>query len=139
MDRNENFEIKYWGGDYYPVQTNVEKRSNKKKLLIVFCFISILAIIPTLIFGLSNLKLDQSEKVTVVKSEILEQKPQQKNSAIQQTEPEVKKTEVLNNDSYWKISKRYCGSGKYYLSILDQNNGKALYKGDFAIVNCVLN
>lgn len=45
---------------------------------------------------------------------------------------------VLNNDSYWKIAKRVCGNGRLYLSIRDQNNGKALYKGEKVAVNCAL-
>lgn len=45
---------------------------------------------------------------------------------------------VLNNDSYWKISKRHCGTGKFYLSIRDQNGGKPLYKEDFVEVSCSL-
>ncbi|KKR94700.1 MAG: hypothetical protein UU45_C0008G0100, partial [Candidatus Levybacteria bacterium GW2011_GWA2_41_15] len=45
---------------------------------------------------------------------------------------------ILKNDSYWKISKRVCGEGKYYLSISGLNENKPLYRGDSVLVSCNL-
>lgn len=45
---------------------------------------------------------------------------------------------ALNNDNFWKISKRTCGTGIYYLSI-KENNGyqdRALQPGDTIVVYC---
>ena len=125
MTNINDFEIKYWaGGNDFSSQKSKSKRSIKRKLFIVFCFVAGLALAPILLFGLSNLKLNQGEKVSVIQKPVTEQP-----NKVTITEPEkpvVVEEEIINNDSYWKISKRVCGTGKYYLSVRDQNNSKAL-------------
>lgn len=134
MQNPDNFEIKYWaGGNDFSLQTNKSPRSIKKKLLIVFSFVGILAIIPVLIYGLSYLQDLNTQKITIKKTV-----PVKEIVPVQTESPKIIETEVLNNDSYYKITKRICGSGKQYLSIKDQNNGKPLYKGDFVTVDCSL-
>lgn len=131
MNQADNFEIKYWAGSNEDlVAEQKSKRSIKRKLSIVFSFISILAIIPVLVFGLSNLNFNQPEKVSVIQSPAQHPQPT--------PTPQILLVEVINNDSYWKISKRHCGTGKYYLSIRDQNDGKPLYKGDSVRIDCSL-
>ena len=137
MTNINDFEIKYWaGGNDFSSQKSKSKRSIKRKLFIVFCFVAGLALAPILLFGLSNLKLNQGEKVSVIQKPVTEQP-----NKVTITEPEkpvVVEEEIINNDSYWKISKRVCGTGKYYLSVRDQNNSKALYKGETVTVTCTL-
>ena len=136
MTNSGDFEVKYWaGGNDFSYQEIKPKRSIKKKLFIVFSFIAVLAIIPAVIFGLSSLDLSQPEKVSVVSV------PTTEENKVTITEPKRAsgiEEEIINNDSYWKISKRVCGTGKYYLSVRDQNNAKALYKGELVTVNCTL-
>jgi len=140
MNSNDDFDIKNLERDYfysYPAEEK-PKRSIKKKLGIVFAFLAILAITPPVLFGLKNInfnKFNKSEKVSVAKEAVFENK-KTVNQNTENPKPQLVNIEVLNNDSYWKISKRYCGSGKYYLSIRDQNNGKPLFKGDFVTVDC---
>ncbi len=140
MNSNDDFDIKNLEQDYfysYPAEEK-PKRSIKKKLGIVFAFLAILAITPSVLFGLKNINFNKSEKVSVAKEAVFENK-KTVNQDAESPKPQLVNVEVLNNDSYWKITKRTCGSGKYYLSIRDQNNGKPLFKGDFVTVNCVLN
>lgn len=140
MEKIGDFELKNLGEDYfysYPRQEK-PKRSTKKKLFIVFSFIVFLAITPAAIFGLTNINFNRAEKVSIAKDPVFENK-RTVNQNTKNSESEFVSIEVLNNDSYWKITKRICGSGKYYLSIRDQNNGKALYKGDIVTVKCTIN
>jgi len=44
---------------------------------------------------------------------------------------------VLEGDNYWKISKKVCGTGKYFLSIRAQNNAQDLHAGDQLVAECV--
>ncbi len=145
MNNSENFEINYWGEGYRSIHTLPKnpKRSIKQKLTIVISFVSVLAILPLTIFGITNLNSNNPERITkVVKIEPTTSPTQAP------TPPRVKdvvvmgiesnRVKVLNNDSYWKITKRTCGTGKYYLSVKEQNEGKALYKGDFVTVDCSL-
>lgn len=135
MQNPDNFEIKYWaGGNDFTLKTNNKVRSVKKKFFIVFAFVGILAIIPVLIYGLSYLQDLNTQKIATTS----ESAAIKKVVPIKTEGPKVIETEVLNNDSYYKITKRICGSGKQYLSVKDQNNGKALYKGDFVTVDCSL-
>lgn len=133
MQNPDNFEIKYWaGGNDFSLQVGKSPRSVKKKLFIVFSFVGILTIIPVLIYGLSYLQDLNTQKITIKRVE-----PIKEIAPIQSENLKIIETEVLNNDSYYKITKRICGSGKQYLSVRDQNNGKPLYKGDFVTVDCV--
>lgn len=45
---------------------------------------------------------------------------------------------AANGDNFWRISKRTCGTGIYYLSIKEQNgyNDRALQPGDTIVVYC---
>lgn len=142
MSNPEKYQVNYWaGGENYDYQAP-KKRSIKKKISIVLSFIFVLAVTPSLIYTLMNLDFNNGREVSVVTSNI--QTPIEPKA----TEPEVhkvfieepKSTEneatVINNDSYWKITKRVCGKGNNYLLIKEQNNGKALYKGDTVTVNC---
>lgn len=140
MEKIGDFELKNLGEDYFYSSPRQEKpkRSTKKKLFIVFSFIVFLAITPAAIFGLTNISFNRAEKVSIAKDPVFENK-RTVNQNTKNSESESVSVEVLNNDSYWKITKRICGSGKYYLSIRDQNNGKALYKGDTVTIKCTLN
>ena len=138
MEKIDDFELKNLGGDYfytYP-EHRKPKRSAKRKLFIIFNFIVFLAITPAAIFGLTNINSNKVKKVSIAKDPVFENK-KTVNQNTKNFEPESVNVEVLNNDSYWKITKRVCGSGKQYLSIRDQNNGKPLFKGDFVTVDCL--
>lgn len=145
MNKSENFEINYWGEGYKSIHTLPQKpkRSIKQKLTIIISFVSVLAILPLTIFGITNLNSNNPEKITKVVKVKPTTTPTQaptptrvKNVAVMGIESN--RVGVINNDSYWKISKRTCGTGKYYLSIQSQNNGRPLYKGDFVTVDCSL-
>ena len=135
MSGNENFEINYLGKNFNNIYHKPSRqRSIKQKLAIVVSFISVLVFLPMIVFGLS--KISNSPKIAAnieVKPQPTKATPIKVNKEPNQTETE---TIVINNDSYWKISKRVCGTGKYYLSIMSQNNGKALYQGERVKVDC---
>lgn len=146
MNNSENFELNYWGEGFRSLHTlpPTPKRSLKQKLTIVISFISVLSILPITILAITSLNLDNSEKI-IAKAQIGPSNtptqaptptPKVKNVIVKGIESN--RVEVVNNDSYWKISKRMCGTGKYYLSVKEQNDGKALYKGDFVTVDCSL-
>lgn len=140
MENIGDFELKNLGEDYFysfPTQEK-PKRSTKKKLFIVFAFIVFLAITPAAIFGLTNINFNRAEKVSIARDPVFENKKIE-NQNTESPKPQLINVEVLNNDSYWKITKRICGSGKQYLSIRNQNNNKPLYKGDTVSVICLLN
>jgi|SRR3989344_7230358 len=139
MDQSDNFEIKYWSEDFNNLNLNPQKqkRSTGKKLLMVLLFTGILAVLPVLILGLGNFKSNTPKIATVSEVKTEPTKSSGKKS-VEQKSTDESKVKVINNDSYWKISKRICGTGKYYLSIRDQNLGKALFLGDEVKVNCDL-
>lgn len=146
MNNSENFELNYWGEGFKNIYTKPDpnKRTTKQKLAIVISFISVLTILPMTIFGITNINSSSSEKITAA----VKTKPTATPTQAPTPTPKVKKVvvmgiesnrvKVLNNDSYWKITKRTCGTGKYYLSVKEQNEGKALYENDFVIVDCSL-
>ncbi len=145
MNNSENFEINYWGEGYRSIHTLPKnpKRSIKQKLTIVISFVSVLAILPLTIFGITNLNSNNTEKLTKVVKIEPTTSPTQAPTPTRVKDVvvmgiESNRVKVLNNDSYWKITKRTCGTGKYYLSVKEQNEGKALYKGDFVTVDCSL-
>ncbi len=141
MNKELDFDLKNLGEDYfytYPVSEK-PKRSIKKKLAIVVSFVGILALLPVSLAIYSNQKPNQREAVSVApKSFEFENKKTVNQNTLTTDQPQTQTMEVRNNDSYWKITKRVCGTGKTYLLVRDQNNGKALYKGDFVTVNCSL-
>jgi len=144
LGRRKKYEYSYWGNEStYVYKSPKQERSLKRKLAIVFSFVFVLAITPSMIYALSNFNLKSSPKVSVVNppaiitTEIPEA-PEIYNVTIEEPKTLNNQAEVIINDSYWKISKRVCGSGKYYISIQSQNGGKALYKGDIVSASCVL-
>lgn len=143
MANIDNYQVKYWAGDNdFSYKSSKPKRSVGRKLIIVFSFLLLLALTPAVIYSLSNINFKHPPKVSVVESpEIIESKPESPKSVpVIITEPKetTNQTKVLNNDSYWKITKRVCGTGKFYLSVQAQNENRPLQRGDSVIVNCVL-
>ncbi len=140
LGKRKKHEYDYWDNEStYVYKSPKNKRSLKRKLAIVFSFVFILAITPPLILSLSNLDLNPSPKVSVVNTQI--EAPSQKSYPVTIEEPkqsDVNQIEVIKNDSYWKISKRACGTGNYYISIQSQNGSKALHEGDLVSASCVL-
>ena len=133
----EDFEIKYWaGGNDFESVKQRPKRSIKKKLVIVISFVGTLALFPMFIFGLSNIDFKNSDEVVIIQTPIAEENIQNNNVSHKQ---EIIEEKVINNDSWWKISKRVCGQGRLYLAISEQNNGKALFEGDTVTVDCSIN
>lgn len=69
-----------------------------------------------------------------------------KENAVQQVKPSatptpsVKRETVRENDNFWKITERACGTGVYYLSV-QQRNGygpeQSLHVGDVVTVECM--
>ena len=137
MSEAENFEINYWGKNFNNIyqETLPRGRSVRQKLLIVFFFVAVLTVLPMIIFGLGSISYSKPKIATTTqpKPEPTKTPPANREERFGQTETEAI---VINNDSYWKISKRVCGTGKYYLSIMSQNNGKALYQGERVKVDC---
>jgi hypothetical protein len=143
MSNPENYQVKYWaGGNDFTYGNPKSPRSVKRKLFIVFSFLAVLVIIPVLILGFSGTSSQKNvKKVSIITSPLPQTKETPRVIPVTITEPEDGnsiQTEVINNDSYWKITKRVCGNGKYYLSVKDQNGGKALYLGDTVSVACVI-
>lgn len=137
MNQADNFEIKYWGEEFNNLYQEPQKhrRSSRQKLVVVISFVAVLAILPIIIFGLSNISLNKLQIATTIQTK---PEPTKTPPVKEKEKPEQTEVTVINNDSYWKISKRYCGTGKYYLSIRDQNDAKPLYKDDVVKVNCSL-
>lgn len=137
MNDNSDFEINYWGNtpDH---QSSKKPRSFKSKVLIVVCFIAILGITPTLVFGLNKIQISKSNQISsaAIPSPAVENKAQEKLKTPTPT-PTVS-AQVLKGDSYWRLSKRNCGTGIYYLSIKDQNENKPLYQGNLVKISCAL-
>ena len=145
MNSSDKYQVNYWaGGENYDHASPKPKRSIKKKLSIVLSFVFVLAVTPTLIYTLMNLDFNNGKQVSVVTTDIqtpIEPKttePEVHKEYIEEPTPKENEATVINNDSYWKITKRVCGKGNNYLLIKDQNGGKALYEGDTVTVNCEL-
>lgn len=137
MDSSENFEINYWGKDFenFYQEPQKHKRSFRQKLAIILSFIAVLALLPIIIFGLAEINSSKPQIATTIST-----KPEPTKAPLskEKTKPKQIEATVISNDSYWKISKRYCGSGKYYLSIRDQNEGKPLFRNDVVRLSCAL-
>ena len=136
-DLNKDF--KYLSKGYIYEQEK-PKRSLKRKLFIVLSFILILGITPSLIFTISELDFNSNEKVAInpesVNDRTVNKSPKVYEVKIEEAEKNT--AVVIKNDSYWKISKRICGEGRFYISISEQNNSKALFEGDTIEANCTL-
>ena len=151
LGRRKKYEYNYWGNESTYMYRSPKKpaRSFARKLAIVFSFVFILAITPPLLLSISSLDLTPTKKVSLIEdsSKIKNEAPKsypvtvelpssEPTTSTEPTQADSNYLEVINNDSYWKISVRSCGTGKYYLSIRTQNGAKALYKGDSVIANC---
>lgn len=144
----DDFEIKYWGGDYVAFNdefqsANKPHRSIKKKLVISMIFVLLVGITPVIFFGISNLNFNSHKNVAVVDDSLQKKTVNQntidyKNPTPTNSANKLQSVEVVNNDSYWKITKRTCGTGQKYLTTRDLNEGKALHIGDTVLVNCSL-
>lgn len=135
--RQENFQVDYWAGDNnFLYKSQKPKRTTKKKLFIVLSFISMLAITPLLIYGISSIDINTKDKVSVINSPLVDTDSIDK--VISENNSNNDEVIVLKNDNYWKITKRTCGKGNFYLSVKDQNDSKALFEGDTVKVNCSL-
>ena len=136
MENIEDFHIDYWGREELSYDFPKKKRSIKKRLGIVAGFVLVLALLPLATFvysRLSNLHSSQvSSAVTQTAPTIA---PTPKGT---QSKSNVNQDGVIKGDSYWRISKRDCGTGKYYQSIADQNDNKPLQIGDSVTFNCSL-
>ena len=132
MDPIENFNINYWGKDFSYSGPQKRGSSTKKKLAIIFSFILLLVIFPSLIFSLANINLESKKEISSTAGII---SPTQE--TIQDTSNQTpNEGTVIKNDSYWKISKRYCGVGTYYLTIQEKNDSKPLFVGDKVLIDC---
>jgi hypothetical protein len=139
LGRQKKYEYSWDAQPTYVYKNSKPKRSLGRKLAIVFSFVFILAITPPLLMAISNIDLKPAPKVSVVNDATIDTAPKEYPVTVEEPKKsDVNQVEIINNDSYWKISKRACGTGKFYLSIQSQNGSKALYKGDFAVANCVL-
>lgn len=130
MEQIENFTINYWGQEFD--YTNPQKEHSKifKKFGIVGLFIVLVVITPALVLNVA--KFNFSFKKEVAKT--TEVNDLSGNKIATTSYPTEGK--VIKNDSYWKISKRYCGTGEFYLAIQEKNNYKALYEGESVSVIC---
>jgi len=146
MRNDKDYQANYWaGGKDFDYLSHKPKRSIKKKLSIVFSFVFVLAVTPSLIYAFMNLDLDKDRGANLASNQIQTPANLQNNTApeihkvyIEEPKPAENETTVVNNDSYWKITKRVCGKGNNYLFVKEQNGGKALYEGDSVTVNCEL-
>jgi len=140
MDNVEDFHINYWGREELDYAVAKKKRSAGRKLIIVIAFILVLGTLPLLTLGYNYLKgASVKAQVSQVISPI-SPLPTQSPRIISKPNATLKSNQdiIIKGDSYWKISKRNCGSGKYYLTIQNLNDGKPLQAGDSVLVNCSL-
>ena len=137
MENIEDFHINYWGANELDYNKPEKKgRSMKRKLGIVLAFLFILAMIPLFTVGYSKLKDFKVQKV----SELITTPTPTVSPTSTPKPTEVKSNTdiILKGDNYWRIAKRNCGSGKYYLAVQAANGGKPLQPGDTVIISCSL-
>lgn len=132
MTQTEDFSINYWGKEFDYTNPLKKHGKIKRNLAILTLFAILLTITPVLILNINKSSL--LSKKTQVSTSAKIASPSQA-SKIASAENPIQGT-VIKNDSYWKISKRYCGTGEYYLTIQDKNNFKALYENDSVTVIC---
>lgn len=131
MENTHEFSIDYWGKEFDYTNTPKEKGPQAGRLKTIALFMMLIVITPALILNLEKIKLP-SKKAPVKEVKIVSPvKPNQIASINSEIAGKVER-----NDNYWTISKRYCGTGVYYLSIQDKNNYKPLYEGDPVTVIC---
>lgn len=131
MEQIEDFTINYWGKEFDYTNPPRKHRKIKRNLLTIALFTMLLAITPALIFNFNKLEL-LSKKQISTPTKIVSPNQGEKIASAQNP---IQGT-VIKNDSYWKISKRYCGTGEFYLTIQEKNNFQALYEGDSVTIIC---
>lgn len=74
------------------------------------------------------------------KQNIIKKKTLQQAAPSTTPTPSVKREIVRENDNFWRITERACGTGVYYLSV-QQRNGygpeQSLHTGDVVTVECI--
>ena len=131
MEQNENFSINYWGKEFDYTNPQKKERTVAKRLAIIGLFILIAIATPVFALNFGKIELLSKKwttKATAIKSPINVEKLATVNYPVE--------GKVIKNDSYWKISKRYCGTGEHYLTIQEKNEFKPLYEGDTITVIC---
>lgn len=102
-------------------------------------------IIMILVFGLFMLTQRYSRRMnqsnTPSPTSIPSNTPTSSDTTITPTTADLQSHQevVQPNDNFWKISKRVCGTGAYYLSIQQANgygNNRSLHEGDTVTVRC---
>jgi hypothetical protein len=143
METNEKYQINYHGEVVnYNYHAKNNKRSIKQKLFIVLSFIFVLAVTPSIIYSLTNFDFNNNREVSVLTSDVEapvineNKEPEVYKVFIEEPKTAENEVEIINNDSWWKISVRACGEGKYYLDLQEQNNAKALFEGNTVTVVC---
>jgi len=83
----------------------------------------------------SMLSVSNGNKQNIIKKNALQQATPSATPT-----PSVKRETVRENDNFWKITERACGTGVYYLSV-QQRNGygpeQSLHVGDIITVECM--
>ncbi|MBI2032754.1 MAG: hypothetical protein HYT09_03885 [Candidatus Levybacteria bacterium] len=139
MDTKSNFEIKNLG-NFEEILSKPERK--KRGLFLKFFATTSFLVNLTLLFALIVIALGefQSSPNSLFSNANKPKENVAKNTEVNKEEISTKTSKkegiVEKNDSYWKIAKRYCGSGRYYLSIQSINNFKALHKGDSVKISC---
>ena len=95
---------------------------------------------PVVIAQTSDEVVQKTEEEKLASSSAMAKEEQPKVTRLADTSGAYEEV-VQKGDSFWRISKRVCGSGIYYESIKAQNGYseyQALQPGDVVIVNCSL-
>jgi uncharacterized protein (UPF0333 family) len=119
--------------DQYILETFYRKRGSVSLKFLLFLLVPFLILSAYLYLRIPN----QPKPTAIVEAETKnEPTPNPTTQVAGDSEINNNNGVVLNNDSYWKISKRYCGHGRAYLLIKELNAGKALFAGDSVLISC---
>ena len=129
MSDNNGFKIKYLSPENYFYSPYKKRSLVKFKTLGAVLYLMLLAAVPALLYIWGTQTPSLIKAVSSTSTSIYLER------GLPDPRSDVK---ILKNDSYWKISKRVCGKGKYYLSISGLNENKPLYRGDSVLVSCSL-
>jgi len=121
--KDMEFKIDYMGREDYSYAKRQKNKIASFKLVSASVYTLMLIISPLLIFLLGTNPPSPKTEISSASTSVYEEEIQ---------------AEVLKNDSYWKLAKRYCGDGKYFLSVKEANGSKALFEGDSVKVTCEL-
>lgn len=140
MDKVEDFHINYWGPEELDYGRVRKQRSAGRKLFIVIAFILILGILPLLTLEYGYFRNSAAKKQVSQVINPISPSPTKNPTVRPKTTPASNPNHdvIVKGDSYWKIAKRNCGSGKYYLTIQNLNKSKPLQAGDSVLINCSL-